>query len=167
VSWLKHSISDKARFKRNIRRLEGLRSKIERLRELLAATQSGSYGVLQQIMGDQLVQANHDIASRLDFLLSSENNQKVILDSPHRSASILNDVIALINTKILKWEKCRSYQQSQRTCRRLTDNNPEENRSRHGGSSDLRVQNVVHVLNMRGAAISLVYKKRSCLARRK
>jgi len=33
--------------------------------------------------------------------------------------------------------------------------------------SDLRVQNVVHVLNMRGAAISLVYKKRSCLARRK
>jgi len=110
VSWLKHSISDKARFKRNIRRLEGLRSKIERLRELLAATQSGSYGVLQQIMGDQLVQANHDIASRLDFLLSSENNQKVILDSPHRSASILNDVIALINTKILKWEdKKRSY----------------------------------------------------------
>jgi len=36
------------------------------------------------------------------------------------------------------------------TRRRLTDNNSEENRSQHGGSSDLRVQNVVHVLNIRG-----------------
>ncbi|MHA1285864.1 MAG: RNA-guided endonuclease IscB [Candidatus Thorarchaeota archaeon] len=29
-------------------------------------------------------------------------------------------------------------------------NNSEENRSQHGGSSDLRVQNIVYVLNMRG-----------------
>lgn len=32
----------------------------------------------------------------------------------------------------------------------LADNNPEENRSQHRGNSDLRVQNIVYVLNKRG-----------------
>ncbi|MBU2597936.1 MAG: RRXRR domain-containing protein, partial [Actinobacteria bacterium] len=32
----------------------------------------------------------------------------------------------------------------------LTDNISEENYSQHRGSSDLRVQNIVYVLNMRG-----------------
>ena len=100
MSWFIEAFSERARIQRNIRRYEELRGKIAGIKKTLFATQSGAYSKIQDLLDDKLVKVNDEISSKLSYLLNGENNQKLVLDSPHRSSDILVETILDVDQKI-------------------------------------------------------------------
>ena len=100
MSWVKSALPESMRNNRNMRRWEELRKKVQRLNEILFASQSSANAMLKDVLEEPLVQANEDLKQRLLYLLSGENNQKVILDSPHKAKEILDNALLYIDGRI-------------------------------------------------------------------
>ena len=102
MSWLKTALSEKGRIRHNMLRYRKLTKKLDAIKRILFATQSNAYFMVREVLEDTLVKANKDISSRLSFLIKGENGQKTVLDSPQKSAQIIEQIKLLINEKIRK-----------------------------------------------------------------
>ena len=100
MNWYKSALSDGTRLKRNVARYIELRNKIDKIIDLAFFTQSISHELLLKLSEDQLVQANDVIKAKIEYLLQGENNQKVMVDSPHRAKEVLSEIIVLIDDKV-------------------------------------------------------------------
>jgi len=102
VSWFKSSVNLKNLVEFNIKRYNTLIKKLSKIKKLLFFTQSGCFSLLSKLANDKLIKANKDIEKKLHFILNGENNQRVVIDSPHRTSGIIDEMIQLIKDKILK-----------------------------------------------------------------
>jgi len=90
VNWLqKLADSDKLRIERNIIRLEDLKVKVHELGFFAAASQSGGYQALVELLEDKLVKGRELVYNKLKSALIGENNSKIALDAPTRFQGIL------------------------------------------------------------------------------
>ena len=110
MSWLKQALSPNLLVEKNIKRYHLLSKQLMRLKDLFFATQSGSYLLLKNMMDHRLIRSNKEIKIILESILQGENNQKVMIDSPHKAAQMVDQVLLLINGLIEKEKRKAKFE---------------------------------------------------------
>jgi len=103
MAWLrKLALTDRQRINSNLDRLRGLLDQIHELGYFAFASQSGSHQVLEKLVNDRLVLGRPKVRHILQSALEGENKQKLVLDSPSRFQSYMNDAEEAITLEINK-----------------------------------------------------------------
>ena len=103
MTWVqKFARSDKDRIEDNMKRLESLRSTVHDLGYFAAASNSGGFMVLQDLLDNGIVKGRPKVLSKLDEALIGENNQKIALDNPLGFQEIMKEAEELIIREISK-----------------------------------------------------------------
>lgn len=97
--------NERERLKRNISRLEELRSIVHDLGYFAIASNSGGYQVLEEIINDNVVRGRPKVYEKLQSALIGENNQKIALDAPTRFHAIMIEAEELIHREIGKEQR--------------------------------------------------------------
>ena len=99
MSWFKEVLTDKSRIKQNMQRIAMLINKFNRIKKMLFGTQSGAFSALSELIEDKLIKSEPKLKYILSSILRGENNQKVVLDSPHRAEEMIDKLILILAEK--------------------------------------------------------------------
>jgi len=106
MSWLfKLARTEEDRIKRNINKLEKIRSVIYDLSYFAVSFNRGGFQVLKELLCDQVVKSRPKVFEKLKSALLGENNQKVVLDAPTRFQRIMREAEKLVMNEIGKEKK--------------------------------------------------------------